>query len=84
VGHTEARKEMGPRYKILVVKAEKIRPLKYLDVDGRAILNWALVKKSVGLSIGLKWLSKQYNGSLLRTSNGLSLSLKQGNKFARL
>jgi hypothetical protein len=27
---------MGPRYKTVVGKAEKIRPLRYLDVDGRA------------------------------------------------
>jgi hypothetical protein len=47
-------KEMGPRYKTVVGKAEKIRSFKYLDVDGRAILNWALDKQSVGLSSGLK------------------------------
>lgn len=65
---------MGPRYKILIVKAEEIRPLKYLDVDGRPIFNWTLDKQSVGLSSGLKWLSIESTGSLLGTSNGLSLS----------
>jgi hypothetical protein len=45
---------MEPRYKILVGKAETIRPLKYLDVDARAILNLTLDKQSVGLSTGLK------------------------------
>jgi hypothetical protein len=46
---------MVPRYKILVGKAENIRPLKYLDVDERAELNLTLGKQSVGLSNGLKF-----------------------------
>lgn len=77
---------MGPRYKTVVGKAEKIRSFKYLDVDERAILNWILDKRSVGLSSGLKWFSTESTGSILGTSNGLSLSLKQGNTgmFAQL
>lgn len=67
---------MGPRYKTVVGKAEKIRPLKYLDVDGRAILNWTLDNQSVGLSSGLKWLSIESTGNILGTSNGRSLSQK--------
>jgi hypothetical protein len=65
---------MGPRYKTVAGKAEKIRPLKYLDVDGRAILDWTLDKQSVGLSSGLKWLSIESTGSILGTSNGQPLS----------
>jgi hypothetical protein len=55
-GHVVLAGEMRRAYKVLVIKSEGKRPLIYLSVDGRIILEWFLGKLCEKLWSRFMWL----------------------------